>query len=1001
MPRVSLVHTKVPGRTRYKVDGLRRVPNIESFLERSLAGQSDILAVSANHLTGTLLITYNSGNTPQSIAERIETVLSQWEHGLRRASGTDYQPYPQPEERRPDVKLSARMDGNRTWHGLDRKQVLNLLDTHPKKGLSLDSYQSRYRQYGPNRLPQSESRSQWELFLSQFTSLPTYLLAGAAGVSLLTGGVLEAAVILGVVAANAIIGFTTESKAEQTIQSLKALVRPVAEVIRAGRRSMLPAEEVVPGDLMVLKPGFYVAADCRILSASHLNIDESMLTGESMPVTKRMEHLEPDPHLPIGERFNMAYMGTLVTGGEGMAVAVMTGRWTEIGQLQILLNQTHPPQTPMERQLNRLGDQLVLMCLAICSAVFGLGFLKGFGLLQMLRMAISLAAAAVPEGLPAAATINFALGISRMRKHRVLIRHLPAMETLGAMKTICLDKTGTLTLNQMAVRRLFIGDERLEALQGGLHGPRGTADPTLQPDLRQLLTTCILCNDTRIEVKRGRLNLIGSATETALIRLAADAGMDVPACLHSCDLIRLDHRSESRLFMSSLHRTEDGDWLLSVKGSPPEVLALCDVYMVGDRVAPLTDLVRLKIETENERMAGDALRVLGFAFRQTDGSDGFDASPDEGSLVWLGLVGMADPVRPQARALIEVFHRAGVETVMITGDQSATAYAVADELNLSGDGPVEILDSSELNQVDEATLQALAKHAHVYARVSPAHKLKIVQVLQATGRTVAMTGDGINDGPALKAADIGIAMGRTGTDVARDVADIVLEEDQLEILAAALSDGRAIYDNIRKTVRFLLATNISEIMLMFVALAAGGGFPLNVMQLLWINLISDILPGLALSLEAPEPDILTREPRDAAASIFNGSDFRSMVRESTVITGGALAAYGFGLMRYGQGARAGTLAFQSLTIGQLLHAISCRSEHRRPRDSAPLPPNPYLSLALGGSLVLQALTLALPPLRGFLGLGRIGLTDLAVIAGGAVAPLLINQAAKPVREQRP
>jgi Ca2+-transporting ATPase len=351
--------------------------------------------------------------------------------------------------------------------------------------------------------------------------------------------------------------------------------------------------------------------------------------------------------------------------------------------------------------------------------------------------------------------------------------------------------------------------------------------------------------------------------------------------------------------------------------------------------------------------------------------------------------------------LIQMFHQAGVETVKITGDQSATAYAVAEELNLSGNGPVEILDSSELNRVDESTLEALAKHAHVYARVSPAHKLKIVQVLQAAGRTVAMTGDGINDGPALKAADIGIAMGRTGTDVARDVADIVLEEDQLEVLAAALSDGRAIYDNIRKTVRFLLATNISEIMLMFVALAVGGGFPLNVMQLLWINLISDILPGLALSLEAPEPDILSSAPRDAAAPIFNGSDFRSMVRESTVITGGALAAYGFGLMRYGQGAGAGTLAFQSLTIGQLLHAISCRSEHRRSHGSAPLPPNPYLSLALGGSLVLQALTLLFPQLRGFLGLGRVDLADLAVIAGGALVPLLVNQAAKPVREQQP
>jgi Ca2+-transporting ATPase len=467
--------------------------------------------------------------------------------------------------------------------------------------------------------------------------------------------------------------------------------------------------------------------------------------------------------------------------------------------------------------------------------------------------------------------------------------------------------------------------------------------------------------------------------------------------MHSALLIQLNHRSESRLFMTSRHEIEGNHRLLSVKGSPPEVLAMCDTYMIGDTLAPLTEMARLTIETENEVMAGKALRVLGFAFRKFDDPDG---PADERNLIWLGLVGMADPVRPGARELIEVFHGAGVDTVMITGDQSATAYAIAGELNLSGDQPLQILDSSELNRVDDTTLQALAKHAHVYARVSPAHKLKIVQVLQRAGKTVAMTGDGINDGPALKAADIGIAMGGTGTDVARDVADIVLEEDQLEILAAALSDGRAIYDNIRKTVHYFLSTNISEILLMFAAMAAGSGFPLNIMQLLWINLISDIFPGLALSLEAPEPGILTRPPRDSSVSLFTGSDFRSMIRESATITAGALAAFGFGLLRYGAGAAAGTLAFQSLTIGQLLHATSCRSAYRRSPGSDPLAPNPSLFLAVGGSLCLQALTLFYPPLRRFLGLGRIGLPDLAVIAGSAVVPLLINEAAKPVREKR-
>ena len=995
MPHVSIIHCKVPGRTRFKIIGLQQAPRIKAFLEQTLAAQPHVETVKASVITGSLLITYNSNNTPHRIAGNIKAALAQWEQGARPIERTVYQaPWPSSNLSHPDMKeMPLSIDH---WHRLERDAILRLLEVHRAKGLSMEDWQARLRQYGPNRLPQSESRSRWEMLIGQLNALPVYLLAAAAGISLMSGGFFEAAVILGVVAANAVIGFATESGAEKTIQALKALVRPIAEVIRDGASLLIPAEEVVPGDLLVLKPGYYVAADSRILVASHLTIDESMLTGESMPVVKAIEPLKTDLEVPLGERVNMAYMGTLVTGGEGLSAAVATGRYSEIGQLQILLNETRPPKTPIERQLEQLGDQIVLMCLVICGMVFALGFLRGYGMVQMLRMAISLAAAAVPEGLPAAATINFALGINRMRKHHVLIRHLHAMETLGAVQTLCLDKTGTLTLNQMTVRCVFLGGDTLELAEGRFYGLRGSVNAAERGDLRQLLATCVLCNETRIEQHSGCLRLNGSATETALVHLAMNAGMDVLEFLNGFRLIGFNHRSENRLFMSSLHHADDHSRRLSVKGSPSEVLAMCDAYMVGDCVAPLTETVRNAIEIENARMAGNALRVLGFAFRMVNGDD---ESADDQKLIWLGLAGLADPVRRQARDLIEVFHRAGVNSVMITGDQSATAYAVASELNLSGGRPVQILDSSELNHLDEASLQALAKNTHAYARVSPAHKLQIVRALQAAGKTVAMTGDGINDGPALRAADIGIAMGRSGTDVARDVADIILEEDQLEILAAALSDGRAIYDNIRKTVHFLLATNISEIMLIFAAMASGIGFPLNIMQLLWVNLISDILPGLALSQEAPDPDILTRVPREAKAPLFSGSDFRTMIREAGVITGGALAAYGFGLARYGAGPAARTLAFQSLTVGQLLHAISCRSEYRRSQGSAAIPPNPLLSMAVGGSLCLQALTLFLPPLRSFLGLSRIGLIDLAVIAGSAMTPFLINQTAKPTKEK--
>jgi len=418
---------------------------------------------------------------------------------------------------------------------------------------------------------------------------------------------------------------------------------------------------------------------------------------------------------------------------------------------------------------------------------------------------------------------------------------------------------------------------------------------------------------------------------------------------------------------------------------------------VADQIVPLTPENSFVIETENERIAGDGLRVLGVAFRPLDSEE----KPSETNLIWLGLVGMSDPIRSGVKELIEQFHQAGMNTIMITGDQSSTAYAVAKELCISGDKPLEILDSTQLAQVNPETLKALARKANVYARVSPAHKLQIVQALQSAGKTVAMTGDGINDGPALKAADLGIAMGQSGTDVARDVADIILQTDNLEALALALGDGRAIYTNIRKSVHFFITTNISEILLMFAAMGFNIGFPLNVMQLLWINIISDIFPGLALSMEAPEPGIMKKPPRDPQAPLYSKKDYLRMLAESSAITAGALSAYGFGILRYGMGAHAASLAFQSLTIGQLLHAISCRSETESVYSGKKIPSNPYLKWALGGSIALQVLTIVFPPLRRLLGITRLSPIDIAVICGTSIAPLLLNEATKKTKQEKP
>lgn len=1017
MPAVEAIHTTIKGRARYRVRGLYNSKPLKRLLEIRLGEQKDVLKVKASTITGNLLISYNSDNSHKTIARLVEKILDESRSDMEQAASASLKAAAASRSKAqpptshngkttyPSNQLLQRLNaiGEQTnalpWHLLHRDEVLARLESDLHKGLSRETILDRRNRYGANVLPQSEMRSGWHIFFDQINSLPVYLLGAAAGVSILTGGILDAAIIGGVVLANAAIGHATESKAEKTIQSLKTMVRPPAEVIRDGEIVTVSSEDVVAGDTLLLKPGFYVAADCRIIKASHLSIDESMLTGESLPASKSSRILK-GAHISLADRTNMAYMGTLVTGGQGVAVATAIGRRTEIGRLQTLMQDTTSPETPIERQLGQMGDQLVLMCSGVCGLVFLIGFLRGNGFLQMLRMAISLAAAAVPEGLPAAATINFALGINRMKSHHVLIRHLQAVETLGAVQTICLDKTGTITHNKMTVQRIVVGDNCIACGDQTFLVNEHPFDPMASQDVKCLIAACCLCNESKINGidQDETYEILGTATENALIQMAIHAGIDMHDLSKTYRRLKINHRAENRLYMSTLHIDKAGQRVVSVKGSPADVITLCNRQMVNDRVLNLTPEDCLAIEAKNEQMAGDGLRVLGVAFRPLEPEE--DLS--ETDLIWLGLVGMSDPVRVGVGNLIEKFHGAGIDTVMITGDQSSTAYAVARELNISGDAPLEILDSTQLSAVDPETLKALAKKAHVYARVSPAHKLQIVQALQSAGRTVAMTGDGINDGPALKAADLGIAMGESGTDVARDVADVILKTDNLEALTLALSDGRTIHTNIRKSVHFFLATNISEILLLFAAMGLNIGFPLNVMQLLWINIISDIFPGLALSMEAPETDVMEKPPRDANAPLFSNHDYKRMTTEAAAITGGALSAYGFGIWRYGMGARSASLAFQSLTIGQLLHAISCRSETDSIYSEHRIPPNGYLRWAIGGSMVLQLLTMAFPPLRRLLGVTRLTWADMAVIGCGSVFPLLLNEATKkqPTQEKQ-
>jgi Ca2+-transporting ATPase len=1018
---VQAIHTVVAGRTRYRVSGLYRSERFKRVIEEALSGHDRVRSVSASILTGNVLVVYDhqEGFPADAVARVIERAVKDHggnghgSHGGTSAltpvspSGFSREALRRPARSAPaqptrrQLRLQvkhAEVQIEEQWHLRSAQSVLDHFGISKRSGLTAEGAKASLARFGPNVLPEAVPRSGWSIFIEQFKSLPVGLLGVAAGISAVTGGLIDALVILGVVAINAAIGYVTESQSERTIHSLKTLTRPLASVVRDGAVQTVGAEHVTPGDLLVLRPGSYIAADARLIEVEHLSVDESALTGESLPVQKTLAPLMT-PVVPLADRTCMVYRGTLVTGGQGLAIVVATGRFTEIGRIQSLMGEARSPETPMERQLDQIGNQLVLICGAVCGVVFVVGLLRGYGVLQMLKTSISLAVAAVPEGLPAVATTTLALGIQRMRKLNVLIRHLDAVETLGAVQTICMDKTGTITLNRMTVMAVLAGADRLAFRNGTFRSNGRVVHPDESEELLRLLHIGALCSETAVSRQEGEYVLQGSSTENALVQMALSSGVDVMGLRTRYPLSTITHRSEQRNYMSTVHAAGNGARLVAVKGSPNEVLELCGWHLRGGVRLPLDGDARASLESENERMAGDALRMLGVAYALQE--EGSPEGVRSGDLIWLGLVGMADAMRGGMPQLVDSFHRAGIDTVMITGDQSPTAYAIGKELNLSRGEELEILDSTNLSQVAPDVMKALAGRVHVFARVSPAHKLQIVQALQAAGRVVAMTGDGINDGPALKAADIGIAMGHTGTDVAREVADVVLEDDNLETMIIAISQGRTIYNNIRKSVRFLLATNMSEIIVMFTALAAGLGQPLTVMQLLWINLLSDIFPALALALEPPEPDILSRPPRDPNEPIIQSSDLKRIVVESSVISAGSLAAYGYGMVRYGAGPQAGSLAFLSLVSGQLLHAVSCRSDTHTIFDRGSLAPNPYLTAALGGSFALQALTVFVPGFRTFLGIAPPSFLDLAVVGGASILPLLINESTKRPRLPAP
>ncbi len=714
------------------------------------------------------------------------------------------------------------------------------------------------------------------LLLEQFSSLIVWVLIGAAIVSGLLQEWVDAIAIIAIVMLNAVLGFVQNFRAERSLAALKQMVVVTARVIRDGVLVSLPARDLAPGDLIQVEAGDRVPADARLMYTAGLQTQEASLTGESTPVVKCAEPILQED-APLGDRRSMLYMGTIVVSGKGRALIVGTGLHTELGKIAKMIDEAtraEREETPLQHRLEQLGHSLLWLCLGIVGIVFLAGELRGMPLITMFLTSVSLAVAAIPEGLPAVVTITLAVGVTRMVKRHALIRRLPAVETLGSTTVICSDKTGTLTKNEMTVTTLFQGGEAF-TVSGEGYAPTGEiqffGDPVsldMRAGLKELLRAAVLCNGAELRQQQGSWTIVGDPTEGALLVAAAKLGLDKGELMRDAPFLGEAPFDSERKKMTIVRSTKAGP-VAFVKGAPDVLLRDCTTWLDSDgQPQALTDEIRQQILAKNQDLSSQAIRVLGVAMRLLEGiPETYEAGTLEQDMIFLGLMGMKDPIRPEAKAAIDSCRSAGIKTVMITGDHKDTAQAIARELGLMELGLMELgaqaISGAELDQLSDADLALRVDRIVVYARVSAEHKLRIVQAWKTRGAVVAMTGDGVNDAPAIKAADIGVAMGITGTDVTKEAADMVVTDDNFASITAAVEEGRAVFDNIRKSIHFLLSCNISEILLMLFATLLGLPLPLLPVQILWLNLVTDGLPALALAVDPKDPDLMQRPPRAA------------------------------------------------------------------------------------------------------------------------------------------
>lgn len=884
------------------------------------------------------------------------------------------------------------------WHASSPEAVAAELRTDLGRGLDGAEAAARLAQRGPNRI-EEQRRSTWpEVLARQFLDVLVGILAVAAAVAFLLGDTIDGLTILAIVVLNGALGFLQEWRAERALAALRQLLAPQSEVIRDGRAARIDASELVPGDLIVLETGDRVPADVRVIEATQLACDESALTGESVPVPK---HVEADPEdTPLAERGAVALLGTVVTAGHGRALVVATGARTAFGQVAHLTASVQDDTTPLQRTLARLGHRLGLVAVTLAAAVAVLGAAGGRPLLDMFLTGVSLAVALVPEGLPAVVTLTLALGVRAMTRRRALVRRLQAAEALGATTVLCTDKTGTLTCNEMTVREVWLaqGGVLVEgqgyAPEGGFRTEDGPIDLRSRPDLQRLLSTGAGCTHARIEAgPDGSWTAIGDPTEAALVTAAKKSSPDAiwppPAAELPFDADR------KRMTVARPGRTA-GTWELATKGAPDVLLGLCTTIRDGEVVRPLEDTDRGELRRALDALAAKGLRVLAVAERQVATSeDGLlqDLASLETELTLLGLVAMSDPPRKGVREAVHAAHTAGVRILVITGDAPATASAIAREVGLA---PAAVCTGADLDRLDDAGLEDLLRTGEVlFARTTPAHKLRIVEVLQALGEVVGMTGDGVNDAPALKRADVGVAMGRRGTDVARAAADLILTDDDFPALVSAVEEGRRQFDGIRKFLANLLSSNSGEVIALLGSVSFGGPLIFVPAQLLWINLVTDGLTSLALGAEPVEPDTMRRRPRRPGASILSRGELGVVLTQGLWIGVSTFVVYVHLLGQGVQVERARSVAFTAMVLGELLNAWNYRS-FRMPLATIGVWSNPWFTAAFTASVGLQLLAITTPALQVAFHLAPLARTDWLLVAAVALPVLGVTELAKAV-----